>query len=643
MACGALIAATAFYGSSPVDYVLLAAALATGIFSVYFGVRRAASYLVLGLLGGCLSCYVNRVPDIPRTLINGDKANFNIELMRVSEGPKGLICLGKALGAHGRDCPAFRVYLTVTDRALVLSPGDVINVNARTDDVFHTSEIPFMQTEALAARCDGVTARMLASSDDISIIGASDALRYRLLRLRDRLALAVHSADLSPQVSSLIASVCLGTADTPVSVKDSFRVAGIAHLLCVSGFHVGFVAWLVACLLWPLRLWSHVGRIRYPIIILAVWFYVGIIGFSPSAIRAAIMLTTYYIGRILQRGSSGLNSLALAVAVMLLVQPRWLWSVGMQLSVCAVLGILLFARRLNPVAMRHRALYRMFELFTVPLSATIATVPVILFWFHRLPLLTVITNAFATLLFVPFMAIGCLAVLLDSFGVPTGLLASVLVRIYNMLIHVCDFSTAGTILSGIYLTYFKLLLIVAGIALLTLVLHATNRKLRIAAGVCILVVAGFSGCGEAPKAGNELIVAGNNKATQLLIRHGNNGYTMSISNMPCNFAHLNDYFGGYGIEPDSITKNPSAESLKIDGLAIATRSKKYRLIRPADYLIVDGTFNSDIKEILTAVKPKFVVLCANLPVTMRQQWESACKAAGATVMPLGDKALRIKL
>lgn len=639
MACGALIAVLAFYGRSWFEYSLLALALAASVPAAYYGVRRSFSYFLFGLLGGILSCSVNRVPDIPASLYGKEKTTYSFELLRVSEGPRGISCLGKALPPHN----PFRAYISLTDKSVFLRPGDIISLETRADDIFHTSDLPFMESESLAARCDGASARILASPDDVYISGHSDNFRYRMLDFRDRFAMHAYRSDLAPDVSALIASVCLGTADIPVSVKERFRAGGIAHLLCVSGFHVGIVALLATILLWPMRLWSHGGRFRYLVAALLVWLYVGLIGFTPSAIRAAIMLSTYYTGKLLQRGSSGFNSLALAFAIILLVQPRWLYSAGLQLSVFAVLGILVFAPRLNPTTKRHRLLYRLCEVFTVPTAAVLGTAPILLCRFHTLPLLTVITNAFTTLLFAPLMLLGAIVIVLNGFGVPAGIMSGLLTFIYNMIVRLCEYSSPANTLSGIFLTDFNLILLIAGIILLAVLVHARNRKVRMATCGAIFALGGLSACDNNPQYGNEIIVAGNNVSSEVLIRHGGKGYTLAISNSLSNFAFLNDYFNGHGIPSDSIIRNPDAGTLEVPDLAIATKHRKYRLLRRADYLIVDGSYSDNPEECLDAVRPQFAVLCANMPEKKKEEWENACRLKGATVSRLGSKAIRLKL
>lgn len=77
----------------------------------------------------------------------------------------------------------------------------------------------------------------------------------------------------------------------------------------------------------------------------AVWSYVTITGSSISSIRAGIMITVYLLGILAGRRRDLLNTLAISVALILLIMPLSFFDISFQLSVTAVLGIALFARR----------------------------------------------------------------------------------------------------------------------------------------------------------------------------------------------------------------------------------------------------------------------------------------------------------
>lgn len=123
----------------------------------------------------------------------------------------------------------------------------------------------------------------------------------------------------------------------------NFRYGGIAHIFAVSGLHIGIVYGLFYILCKRLRLnrWATICLCLLP-----VFFYVGVCGFTLSPVRAAVMCTVSLFARRFHKKYDGLNSLALSVIIILLINPLNVLSVGFQLSVFAVGGILLLSSRL---------------------------------------------------------------------------------------------------------------------------------------------------------------------------------------------------------------------------------------------------------------------------------------------------------
>ena len=175
-------------------------------------------------------------------------------------------------------------------------------------------------------------------------------------------------------------------ADVGRDTKAHYRNAGLAHLLAVSGLHVGILAGIVGVLFW----WTGRERrgriIRGSLQLLAVWGFALITGAAPSTLRAALMFSMFIVNDMVGRRVVPLNLLALAAIVMILAEPLLLYDVGWQLSFSAVAGILLAQPAI-------RALHTPFgQAAAVSVAATLATLPVVVATFHRLPLYFIIAN-----------------------------------------------------------------------------------------------------------------------------------------------------------------------------------------------------------------------------------------------------------
>ena len=138
---------------------------------------------------------------------------------------------------------------------------------------------------------------------------------------------------------ALLSATLLGrTALLPPEAKVAFMQTGTLHLFAISGLHI---AGMAAGMLWIIRK-LHLPEKPLGVIILSLlWLYVEVTGVSPSSTRAWIMATFIWLGQVSERSTSTLQSLALACAFTLILQPEAINDPGFQLSYVAVLSIIL--------------------------------------------------------------------------------------------------------------------------------------------------------------------------------------------------------------------------------------------------------------------------------------------------------------
>jgi len=138
---------------------------------------------------------------------------------------------------------------------------------------------------------------------------------------------------------ALLSATLLGrTALLPPDAKVAFTQTGTLHLFAISGLHI---AGMAAGMLWFIRK-LHLPEKPLGVIILSLlWLYVEVTGVSPSSTRAWIMATFIWVGQVSERSTSTLQSLALACAFTLILQPEAINDPGFQLSYVAVVAIIL--------------------------------------------------------------------------------------------------------------------------------------------------------------------------------------------------------------------------------------------------------------------------------------------------------------
>ena len=224
---------------------------------------------------------------------------------------------------------------------------------------------------------------------------------YRVLHaVRWRLARSLAASVPEPQ-AAMGQALLLGMRDElPDDLVDDFRATGTAHVLAISGLHVGVLLGISM----SASAWLFGRRHRLYLIapFVLVWLYALLAGASPSVLRAATMGTVFLAARVLGRPGTAMPALGLAAAVMVALSPVVLWSVSFQLSFAAVAGIALLRPRLGewPLGARDEdergesggPLAWLADAVGVSIAATLATLPLLAFHFERVSLVGVLAT-----------------------------------------------------------------------------------------------------------------------------------------------------------------------------------------------------------------------------------------------------------
>jgi len=221
-------------------------------------------------------------------------------------------------------------------------------------------------------------------------------------QVRRRVRAAVVEVD--SRAAGVLHAVLLGDrSQIDTDVNRSFSATGAAHLLAISGMHVGMVASCMFVLLWwcltrreswmvslPVRKLAMAGGF------LAAVAYAVIAGLPLPAQRALFMLAAAVLAWLLASRMQPMNTLLAALAVILLFDPSAVVSLSLWLSFVATVAILLWAINANrkdrgeSAAKRFLAAVRI--LLWVSLIASLATLPLIVSTFGRIPVYSLPAN-----------------------------------------------------------------------------------------------------------------------------------------------------------------------------------------------------------------------------------------------------------
>lgn len=281
-------------------------------------------------------------------------------------------------------------------------------------------------------------------------------LRKTALAARERLLGAMRSSGIEGKEFAVIAALLIGYDDLlDAAQRQEYSGAGVVHILCVSGLHVGVIFLIADYLFFFLRKKKKFVWLRAGLIIAVIWAFALITGLAPSVMRAALMFSLITIGKSLNRQSHTYNTLAASAFLLLVMNPAMLYDLGFQLSYLAVIGIVTFQPLIkNLYIPGNKAAKYVWELVCVSLAAQIATVPISLFYFHQFPNYFLIANLIAIPLSGVLIYTGVVFVFFSFIPLIADVLAVTLVwqvRLLNASVSFID-KLPGAVARNLYLT-----------------------------------------------------------------------------------------------------------------------------------------------------------------------------------------------
>ncbi len=211
--------------------------------------------------------------------------------------------------------------------------------------------------------------------------------RWSWGKLRQRIA-AAQVKFLDIPAGPLVTAMVLGSeaVDLPFDLRDRFVRVGLAHALAASGFQVSLI--LNAILTLTQQRLSVVGQFNCGVTALLI--FLGLTGFQPAVVRAVLMGLAVLIALRTKRKIAPLNALLIAGTLLLIFNPLWIWDIGFQLSFLATLGLIV---TVEPLQKKLDWLPpTIANLITVPLAASIWTLPIQLYVFKVFPLFSLPAN-----------------------------------------------------------------------------------------------------------------------------------------------------------------------------------------------------------------------------------------------------------
>ena len=295
-----------------------------------------------------------------------------------------------------------------------------------------TCEVHFVQSSGetgynstTSLRADGIDARCWCKTYSSHKVTRNNfKFRYIPQRIKRAVISRIRKA-LPKRAAAMLCGMLLGdTGYMDSATVDNFRSTGISHLLAVSGFHLTLLTLALQAVLRKLKTNYY---IYLCIVIFFILSFMAVTGFSPSVARAATMHILALLSGIFLRNSDSVTSLSFAVLLMCIVNPWAAADIGLQLSVCSTLGLILFHPRFNkailestkklllyvnkmPESSRIRRFGKnVLRSISVSLSAVFATLPLTSIHFDSVSIISPVTNLLCIYISSVFIILGILA------------------------------------------------------------------------------------------------------------------------------------------------------------------------------------------------------------------------------------------
>ena len=354
---------------------------------------------------------------------------------------------------------------------------------------------------------------------------------YLAEQVRDKLIFILTKVIREKEERSVISALTLGyRAEIGQDTMDYFASTGAMHVLSVSGLHVGLIYYILGILLSFLKRGKAGKAIFVCVLILFLWIYDFISGFSPSVQRATVMFSFVIIGNGLRRPVNIYNTLMASALLLMLLNPDVIFDIGFQLSYLAVFGIILIQPALYKlIEVTNPIIKWIWSLTTVSIAAQLTTFPLGLFYFNQFPNLFWLSNfivipattliIWLTLVFFSVCSIQSLAFVLGF----------VIEKITHWMLVVLKFldSLPYAVSQGIVLSHTQVFMLFSGI--ITIILFFTSkRKGWILSFLVVVLLFQMSGFYEKSKVFNQReIIIYNSKSMMIHLINGRTNYLIT--------------------------------------------------------------------------------------------------------------------
>lgn len=239
---------------------------------------------------------------------------------------------------------------------------------------------------------------------------ANKSVRFYVIYYRNYLK-EILKQYLTVNEAGLLQAILLGDrSQLPNHIRDLFERTGTAHVLAISGLHIGII---VGILLVLVKLLPLTRGLQYGVTIMVIIIYAFLTGGRPSVVRAVVMAVIVLTSLILEKEPDWPSTVSLAAFILLIINPFYLFDIGFQLSFVCVLFIVLFQKQVQqglitllPVIKDKKWCEIVIGGMSVSLTAWLGAAGLIMYYFQIVTPIAVLANGLVVPLMTLLVAAG---------------------------------------------------------------------------------------------------------------------------------------------------------------------------------------------------------------------------------------------
>lgn len=292
----------------------------------------------------------------------------------------------------------------------------------------------------------------MASADyqNITVMEYNRNFYYYSQKIAEAISLQIDKLFL-PQYTPIIKAVLLGDkSQLKDDTKAIFSAAGTAHVLAVSGLHVGIISSIILLLLSGF----DNQKLKFILFTALIFTYAAITGFSPSVLRAGLMAVVLYFVYSAERRPNFLNIIAFSLVLLIFIEPSIIYSPAFQMSGLSILSIALiypvFSSGIRKILFfpNSKSADYIINSFSVSLAVSVIVSPLTAYYFRTFSLVSPLANLFIIPLISAIMIFSVISLIISVLYFPFGLfyagsvniLLKLCIIINQAAMHISDFA-----------------------------------------------------------------------------------------------------------------------------------------------------------------------------------------------------------